>query len=120
MGRVRLKRGRMANGNERAEILSEVSGILRDHGIVPDPATSLSAEDAVLVRDVALRIIRGDIDREELLSLSDSLTNEVTMAVQRLMALKDTRPIRELEERNPYYSAFQPKVIRDRPGSAGE
>jgi hypothetical protein len=110
----------MAQRNERAEILAEVGGVLRDHGVTSDLATSLSAEDAVHVRSVALRIIQGDIDREELLALSEGLANEVTITVQRLMALKNTPPIRDLEERNPYYSVFQPKVIRDGPESVGE
>jgi hypothetical protein len=38
---------------------------------------------------------------------------ELDRIVRHLIALKSSTSVRQLEELNPYYSAFQPKVVRD-------
>jgi hypothetical protein len=107
--------GGMASPIEQAQIRAEVESVLRDYGIVgkPDEA-NLSVSDIVRLREIALRVIHGDMDREELSIMTPEMTAELSAIVQHLIALRSSTPVRELEEINPYYSAFQPKVIWDR------
>jgi hypothetical protein len=103
----------MGRSDEREQIRSEVEAILQEYGVTPSIASHLSPADALRLRDIARRVINGDMDREELSSLSEGLAAELSVTVQRLMALKSAGTIRELEELNPYYTIFQPVVVRD-------
>ena len=99
---------------EQDQILAEVESILPDHGVVGKPDEShLTLHDVVQLREIALHMIHGDMDREQLSALTPEMTAELSTMVQNLIALRSSLSVRQLEELNPYYSAFQPRVVRD-------
>lgn len=105
----------MTSPTEQAQIRAEVESVLRDYGIVGKPDdSSLPVRDFVRLREVALRVIHGDMDKEELSAMTPEMTAELPATVQHLIALRSSKSVRQLEELNPYYSAFQPRVVRDR------
>ena len=105
----------MTSPTEQAQIRAEVESVLRDYGIVgkPDEA-NLSMSDIVRLREIARRVIHGYMDREELSALTPEMAAELSLMVRQLFALRSSTSVRQLEETNPYYSASQPKVVKDR------
>jgi hypothetical protein len=98
----------------QAQILAEVETVLRNHGIVTNPNDAqLPLEEAVRLRGMALRIIQGDVDDADLSALTPDMNAELATLIQDLIALRSSPSVRQLERLNPYYSAFEPRIIRD-------
>jgi hypothetical protein len=93
----------------------ELEAVFKDHGIGPPamPGSELSLEELRRVRDVATHIVDGNIDREEISKLGKKLFDELPATVQSLISLQGTAKLRELQEINPYYTVFHPKIIQD-------
>jgi hypothetical protein len=104
----------MISNVERTAIRTEIEAILKDYGIGPPQEVDLSAEDSLRARTIATRLMHGDMDRHELSKLDDTIGRAVAIAAQRLMTLRNSIPIRQLQKTNPYYSVFQAKIVRDR------
>src|SRR5438105_1239836 len=103
----------MTTDNEQQAIRAEVHAILQEYGINPTVDARRGVVEAGRLKDLAMQVIDGNIDTKELAAFGGDFASELSAMVQRLMALKNANPIRELQEVNPFYSAFQPKVIRD-------
>ena len=104
----------MISPKEQSQILAEVESILREHGIVGVPAEGhIAALDFVRVREIAHRVLHGDMNREELSALTPEMTAELSVMVKHLIALRSSASVRQLEGLNPYYSAYNPGIIRD-------
>ena len=105
----------MTSSAEQNQIQAEIESVMRGHSI-PTKAdeSDLPVSDVVMLREIARRVINGDMDREQLSSLTPEMNVELDRIVRHLIALKSSTSVRQLEELNPYYSAFQPKVIRDK------
>jgi len=105
----------MNERKEREVVRKEIETVLEEYGINPvsQSHSRLAPDKFRKVRDVAMQIIHGNIDREEISKLDKSLTDELSAMVQHLMSFKKAAPLRELQEINPYYTPFGSKVIRD-------
>lgn len=104
----------MTSPAEQNQIRTEIESVMRGYGIPAKADESdLPVSDVVMLREIARRVIHGDMDREQLSSLTPEMSVELDRIVRHLIALKSSTSVRQLEELNPYYSAFQPKVVRD-------
>jgi hypothetical protein len=104
----------MTSPAEQDQIRAEIEFIMHGHGIPAGADESdLPVADVVMLREIARRVIHGDMDREQLSSLTPEMSAALDSMVRHLIALKSSTSVRQLEELNPYYSAFQPKVVRD-------
>lgn len=111
----------MTSSSEHAQVRAEVESVLRNDGIgvASDEPPSRVPDDARL-RELALRIIQGDMDLEKISALTPEMTAELSAIIENLIALSTSTSIQQLELLNPYYSAFRPKVVRDRAKKAGD
>jgi len=98
----------------RDEIRGEIESVLRTYGITAGPERSqLNASDFAHLKEVALRLIRGYVDESEISDLSDDAIAELPIMMQSLILLRNSPTVRDLEASNPYYTVFQPSVVRD-------
>jgi len=106
----------MSLQSERDSMRSQLESLLREYGITPPSplaTTGLSVQDLRRLRDVAVSIIQGNIDRDEVAKLGKEAAEQLTAMVNHLMSLRASDRLRELQEVNPYYSAFGSKIVRD-------
>jgi hypothetical protein len=104
----------VANGDERDVIRAEVESALRNYGVPQsEELVTLTGDELIRVRAIASRIVHGDVDKDELSNLTESVRGAVAAAVQRLMELRSSSRVQELQTINPYYSVSQPRVIHD-------
>jgi argonaute-like protein implicated in RNA metabolism and viral defense len=102
--------------DEQESIRREVESILGKYGIpLSIGQSSLSPADSRRIRDLAMQVILGNIDRDEVAHLSKEHTAELFDMIQRIIALKGQAPLQDLQERNPYYDVFGSKMVRDGP-----
>ena len=102
----------MINQREREAIRQEIGSVLDAHDTVP-VNTKLSPEDVRTLHKIAIGIVQGDIDNEEVSKLNKLQADELSVMVQQLVGMKSNSSIRGLQEINPYYDAFRSKVVRD-------
>jgi hypothetical protein len=100
--------------HERAQISAEVGSAWRESGIEAEPSRDMpTTPEAKWLREQATGIIQGDLNSEELASLTPELTKKLSKTTRKLIALTTTPSIRQLEVVNPRFSAFQAKVVKD-------
>jgi hypothetical protein len=103
----------MTSRTEQDQIRAEVESVLRDHGIPKPEPSQQNTSDLALLREIALRIIRGHVDRSEISDLGEDAAAELADMVQNLISLRNSPTIQDLEASNPYYTVSQSEVIRD-------
>jgi hypothetical protein len=104
----------MTSSAEQDQVQTEIESVMRDHAIpVSADESDLPMSDLVMLREIALRVVHGDMDRELFSSLRPEMRIHLDRIVRDLIALKYSTAVQQLEEVNPHYSAFQSKVVRD-------
>jgi hypothetical protein len=104
----------MRSRPEGAQIRAEVESAWRDSGIPVEPdQNALPTGEAKWLREQAMGIIQGDMDPDQLSSLTPALTRKLSAVTQELIGLTTAASIQELTAVNPRYSAFQAKVVKD-------
>lgn len=101
---------------ESNSLRAEIEAIFNKHGIAQQQVTlptTLSGDDSQRVRNLAWRIVHGEIDPEEIAALSEVVSAQLNEMVQQIIALTNSETLKRLEEINPYYDAFPSKIIRD-------
>ncbi len=91
--------------DERAALQKELK--------TPNPALDMSVDDFRRIHNIALQVVRGNISSQEISELSPKLRINLDTMIEQLLMLKDKPGVRGLEKRNPYYSPFSSKIIRD-------
>jgi hypothetical protein len=104
----------MSDQEERHAIRHDLDSVFRTQTSPQDgPLSQLTTHELIEVRNIAARIISGDVDRDELSALGDPVGSAVAEAVRRLMSLRESRQVLDLQLKNPYYSVSQPRIVRE-------
>lgn len=105
----------MAQSEDRESIREEITDVLKNLGIpLPtSPKPKLTSEEFRRIHSLAMQVINGDVDREEIARLSEDHAAELSNMIQYMVSLRDKASIRDLQERNPYYGVFTSKIVRD-------
>lgn len=105
----------MQQDAESESIAREVEEVFLRHGIRPNCETQyrLNPEQYRTVRDLAMSVVRGNIPIKKIRDLPAELSSELSAMIKRLIALKGTVPVRQMQERNPYYDVLTSRVVRD-------
>jgi len=99
---------------ERTALQKEIELVFSKYGTDnPGVEFEMSADEFKTVRDIALHVVRGNIDQQEISGLNSRLRANLDIMIKYLLSLKSKPGMRSLEERNPYYSAFSSAIIRD-------
>jgi hypothetical protein len=89
------------------------SGNIPPSGPGAGPPTTPSPEDRSKIREVAMRIVQGDINLDEISELSQRFGTELTAMVQRTISFYNSPALRRLQESNRYYDPSPARIIRD-------
>lgn len=84
--------------------------------LVHDLYPPLKPSDLAEVRQAALHIVEGDIERSTFDGLSPELAPYIEHEVLNLIKISQSESVRRLESKNPFYSVYNPKIVYD--GSA--
>ncbi len=105
----------MRPSDERGILQREIEAPLSRYGIRSSNIgwVGLSPEESRKIQDIAFQVLRGNIDSQELSKLNPNQKAALDLAIKQLLGLKDKPGLQELEERNPYYTAFSSGLVRD-------
>ena len=78
----------------------------------PGPPPKPSPEDLRKIKDVAMRIVQGDINLDEISELNQRFATELTAMVQRTISFYNSAALRRLQESNRYYEPFPARIVR--------
>ena len=79
----------------------------------PGPPPKPSPEDLRKIRDVAMRIVQGDINLDEISEFNERFGSELTTMVQRTISFYNSPALRRLQESNRYYDSSPARIVRD-------
>ena len=96
---------------ERDALIEELK--TKASGFEMQQLSDLSAGEIRILRETALRILRGDINLEEISNLEGKVGKKLVDAFQYIFNTENTAAVRNLEEVNPYYSRSNPNIIKD-------
>jgi len=106
----------MNKEDEAIKIKEEIESASREYGISHNQskmAKNISSDELHKLRNLAFRIMQGEIDIDEVGKYGKQYSEELNEMVKELISSSNSSTMKELEAANPYFDVFPSKIIKD-------
>lgn len=101
--------------DETKMIREEIASLFEENKVDPSEffSTKLPAEEFNQIHTLAIRILQGYVNQNEISTLNTNQRNELSHLVSYLIGLRQDGTLKKLQEINRYFDAFPSLIVRD-------